>query len=152
MTWWGEYCIILILLYVTALWLDYTKYSRDVNNWGLMGCQGQPWCATYQFWICVKTSGKAKALEIMGNGFYNCNSVKAHSRAKGTWHSAPKLGALVIFRNGTHIGRVIRIANGRIYTNEGNTSSGGLNNVEANGGCVAEKSYTIGNSQIDGYV
>lgn len=131
---------------------NYTKYSRDVNNMGLMGCQGQPWCATYQFWGCAKVFGKAKALEIMGNGFYNCNSIKAHSRSQGTWHSAPKLGALVIFRNGAHIGRVIRIANGRIYTNEGNTSSGGLNNVEANGGCVAEKTYTIGNSQIDGYV
>lgn len=131
---------------------NYTKYSRDVNNMGLMGCQGQPWCAIYQFWGCVKIFGKAKALEIMGNGFYNCNSVKAHSRLNGTWHSTPKLGALVIFRNGAHIGRVIRIANGRIYTNEGNTSSGGLNNVEANGGCVAEKVYTVGNSQIDGYV
>lgn len=131
---------------------NYTKYSRDVNNMGLMGCQGQPWCATYQFWICAKIFGKAKALEIMGNGFYNCNSVKAHAKAKGTWHSTPKLGALVIFRNGAHIGRVIRTANGRIYTNEGNTSSGGLNHVEANGGCVAEKTYTIGNSQIDGYV
>ena len=131
---------------------NYTKYSRDVNNWGLMGCQGQPWCATYQFWNCAKIFGKSKALEIMGKGFYNCNSVKAHAKAKGAWHSTPKLGALVIFRNGAHIGRVIRIANGRIYTNEGNTSSGGLNNVEANGGCVAEKVYTVGNSQIDGYV
>lgn len=131
---------------------NYTKYSRDVNNMGLMGCQGQPWCSTYQFWTCAKIFGKAKALEIMGSGFYNCNSVKAHAKAKGTWHSTPKLGALPIFRNGAHIGRVIRIANGRIYTNEGNTSSGGLNHVEANGGCVAEKTYTIGNSQIDGYV
>ena len=131
---------------------NYTKYSRDVNNMGLMGCQGQPWCATYQFWICAQVFGKSKALEIMGNGFYNCNSVKAHAKAKGTWHSTPKLGALVIFRNGAHIGRVISISGNTIRTNEGNTSSGGLNTVEANGGCVAEKSYTIGNSQIDGYV
>lgn len=131
---------------------NYTKYSRDVNNMGLMGCQGQPWCATYQFWICAQVFGKSKALEIMGNGFYNCNSVKAHAKAKGTWHSTPKLGALVIFRNGAHIGRVIRISGRTLYTNEGNTSSGAMNTVEANGGCVAEKSYTIGNSQIDGYV
>lgn len=131
---------------------NYTKYSRDVNNMGLMGCQGQPWCATYQFWICAQVFGKQKALEIMGNGFYNCNSVKAHAKAKGTWHSTPKLGALVIFRNGAHIGRVIAINVNTIRTNEGNTSSGGLNTVESNGGCVAEKSYTIGNSQIDGYV
>lgn len=131
---------------------NYTKYARDVNNMGLMGCQGQPWCAVYQFWICAQVFGKSKALDIMGNGFYNCNSVKAHSKSKGTWHSTPKLGALVIFRNGAHIGRVIAISGNTIRTNEGNTSSGGLNNVEANGGCVAEKSYTIGNSQIDGYV
>ena len=131
---------------------NYTKYSRDVNNMGLMGCQGQPWCATYQFWICAQIFGKSKALEIMGNGFYNCNSVKAHSKSKGTWHSTPKLGALVIFRNGAHIGRVISISGNTIRTNEGNTSSGSLNSVEANGGCVAEKLYTIGNSQIDGYV
>ena len=131
---------------------NYTKYARDVNNMGLMGCQGQPWCAVYQFWICAQIFGKSKALDIMGNGFYNCNSVKAHSKSKGTWHSTPKLGALVIFRNGAHIGRVIAISGNTIRTNEGNTSSGGLNNVEANGGCVAEKSYTIGNSQIDGYV
>ena len=131
---------------------NYTKYSRDVDNMGLMGCQGQPWCATYQFWICAQILGKQKALEIMGNGFYNCNSVKAHSKSKGTWHSAPKLGALVIFRNGAHIGRVISISGNTIHTNEGNTSSGSLNTVEANGGCVAEKRYTIGNSQIDGYV
>lgn len=131
---------------------NYTKYSRDVNNMGLMGCQGQPWCATYQFWICAQIFGKSKALDIMGNGFYNCNSVKSHSRAKGTWHSSPKVGSLVIFRNGAHIGRVISISGNTIRTNEGNTSSGGLNHVEANGGCVAEKSYTIGNNQIDGYV
>ena len=135
-----------------AGYANYTKYARDINNIGLMGCQAQPWCAVYQFWICWKVFGKSKAQEIMGNGFYNCNSVKAHAKAKGTWHSTPKLGALVIFRNGAHIGRVISISGSTIRTNEGNTSSGGLNNVEANGGCVAEKSYTIGNSQIDGYV
>lgn len=131
---------------------NYTKYARDVDNMGLMGCQGQPWCAVYQFWIDAKTRGKQKALDIMGNGFYNCNSVKAHAKAKGFWHSAPKVGALPIFRKGAHIGRVIAINGNTIRTNEGNTSSGGLNNVEANGGCVAEKSYTVGNSQIDGYV
>lgn len=131
---------------------NYTKYARDVNNMGLMGCQGQPWCAVYQFWINTKTKGKNKALDIMGSGFYNCNSVKAHAKAKGSWHGTPKVGALPIFRKGAHIGRVISISGNTIRTNEGNTSSGGLNTVEANGGCVAEKSYTIGNSQIDGYV
>lgn len=131
---------------------NYTKYARDVNGWGLPGYQGQPWCAVYQFWICVNVFGREKALEIMGGGFYNCNSVRAHAKAKGTWHTAPRLGALVNFRNGAHMGRVIRISGNVIYTNEGNTSSGNINHVEANGGSVAEKSYTADNSQIDGYV
>ena len=131
---------------------NYTKYAQDVNNWGKMGCQGQPWCAVYQFWICVNVHGLEKALEIMGNGFYNCNSVKAHAKAKGTWHSTPKLGALVIFRNGAHVGRVTKVMDDMIYTNEGNTSAGKTNNVEVNGGCVAEKVYTRNYSGIDGYV
>ena len=131
---------------------NYTKYARDVDSWGLPGYQGQPWCAVYQFWICAKVFGREKALKIMGNGFYNCNSVRSHAKAEGTWHTEPRLGALVNFRNGAHMGRIIRITEKIIYTNEGNTSSGKLNNVEANGGSVAEKSYTIGNPQIDGYV
>lgn len=131
---------------------NYTKYSRDVNELGLTGYQGQPWCATYQFWICAMIIRKEKALEIMGSGFYNCNSVKAHAKAAGTWHSTPKLGALVIFRNGAHIGRVVEISGNTIRTNEGNTSAGTVNTVEANGGMVAEKEYTIGASVIDGYV
>ena len=131
---------------------NYTKYARDVNAWGQPGCQGQPWCAVYQFWICVKIFGLSRALEIMGGGFYNCNSIKNHAKSKRTWHSEPKLGALVIFRNGAHIGRVTKVTSTQIYTNEGNTSKGGLNNVEANGGCVADKVYTRNYSGIDGYV
>lgn len=65
---------------------NYTKYARDVNNIGLMGCQGQPWCAVYQFWVNWKIFGKEKALDIMGSGFYNCASVKNHAKSKGTWH------------------------------------------------------------------
>lgn len=131
---------------------NYTKYARDVDEWGLSGYQGQPWCAVYQFWICAEVFGKKKALEIMGNGFYNCNSVRSFAKMKGTWKTTPRLGALVNFRNGAHMGRIVRISGNIIYTNEGNTSSGAMNQVESNGGSVAEKSYTIGNPQIDGYV
>lgn len=131
---------------------NYTKYARDVNNMGLMGCQGQPWCAVYQFWVCAQIFGKAKALEIMGGGFYNCTSVKNYAKSRGTWHTTPKLGALIIFRNGAHIGRVTKVTDTQVYTNEGNTSAGGTNNVVPNGGCVADKVYTRNYSGIDGYV
>lgn len=129
---------------------NYTKFARDVNSWGQPGCQAQPWCAEYQFWKLVETRGITKALQIMGGGFYNCVSITNHAKANGTWHKSPKVGALVIFRNGSHVGSVQRFDSSRIYTNEGNTSS--VAGVVANGGATRNKSYAINDSAIDGYV
>lgn len=129
---------------------NYTKFARDVNSWGQPGCQAQPWCAEYQFWKLVKILGITRALKIMGGGFYNCVSITNHAKANGTWHKSPKAGALVIFRNGSHVGSVRRFDSNIIYTNEGNTSSAA--GVVANGGAVRNKSYAINDSAIDGYV
>lgn len=129
---------------------NYTKFARDVDNWGQPGCQAQPWCAEYQFWKLVKILGITRALKIMGGGFYNCVSITNHAKANGTWHSSPKVGALVIFRNGSHVGSVRSFNNTTVYTNEGNTSS--VAGVVANGGAVRNKSYSINDSAIDGYV
>ena len=129
---------------------NYTKFARDVDSLGQPGCQGQPWCAEYQFWKLVKILGITKALQIMGGGFYNCVSITNHAKASGIWHSTPKVGALVIFRKGSHVGDVQKIDSSRIYTNEGNTSSAA--GVVANGGAVRNKSYTINDPAIDGYV
>ena len=129
---------------------NYTKFARDVNNWNQPGCQGQPWCAVYQFWKLVKGFGLTKALQIMGGGFYNCQSVTRHAKQKGTWHSTPKKGALIIFRNGSHIGSVNSYDTTYVYTNEGNTSS--APGVVANGGACRNKKYKLTDSAIDGYV
>lgn len=129
---------------------NYTKFARDVNSWGQPGCQGQPWCAEYQFWKLVKVIGITNALKIMGGGFYNCQSVKNWAKKQGTWHTTPKLGALPIFRNGSHIGDIQSLTSSKINTNEGNTSS--VAGVVANGGAVRNKSYSINDSAIDGYV
>ena len=129
---------------------NYTKFARDVNSWNQPGCQGQPWCAVYQFWKLVKVFGLTKALQIMGGGFYNCQSVTRHAKQKGTWHSTPKKGALIIFRNGSHIGSVNSYDATYVYTNEGNTSS--APGVVANGGACRNKKYKLTDSAIDGYV
>lgn len=129
---------------------NYTKFARDVNSWGQPGCQAQPWCAEYQFWKLVNVLGITKALQIMGGGFYNCKSVTNHAKSNGTWHKTPKVGALVIFRNGSHVGSVRSFNGSAVYTNEGNTSS--VAGVVANGGAVRNKSYAINDSAIDGYV
>ena len=129
---------------------NYTKFARDVNRWGQPGCQGQPWCAVYQFWKLVKIFGLKKALQIMGGGFYNCRSVTRHAKNNGTWKKTPKKGALVVFRNGAHIGSIINYNGSYIYTNEGNTSSSA--GVVANGGSCRNKRYRRGDPAIDGYV
>lgn len=129
---------------------NYTKFARDVDNWGQPGCQGQPWCAEFQFWKLVKILGITKALQIMGGGFYNCQSITQWAKKNGTWHSTPKDGALVIFRDGSHIGSVRSYSNTYIYTNEGNTSSAA--GVIANGGSCRNKRYLRSDPVIDGYI
>ncbi|WP_418423949.1 GH25 family lysozyme [Blautia sp.] len=129
---------------------NYTKFARDVNSWGQPGCQGQSWCAVYQFWKLVKVFGLKKALQIMGGGFYNCQSVTRHAKANGTWKKTPKKGALIIFRNGAHIGSIRKYDTTYAYTNEGNTSSAA--GVVANGGACRNKKYKLTDPAIDGYV
>lgn len=129
---------------------NYTRFARDVNSWGQPGCQAQPWCAEYQFWKLVKVLGITRALQIMGGGFYNCKSITNHAKSNGTWHKSPKVGALIIFRNGSHVGSARSFNGSVVYTNEGNTSSAA--GVVANGGAVRNKSYAINDSAIDGYV
>ena len=129
---------------------NYTKFARDVNSWGQPGCQGQPWCAVYQFWKLTKVLGLKTALQIMGGGFYNCRNVTQHAQTKGTWKKVPKKGALIIFRNGSHIGSVNKYDTQYVYTNEGNTSS--VPGVVANGGSCRNKKYKLNDPVIDGYV
>ena len=129
---------------------NYTKFARDVDSWGQPGCQGQPWCAEYQFWKLAKVLGITKALQIMGGGFYNCVSITNWAKKNGTWHKSPKVGALIIFRNGSHVGSVRKYNKTYVYTNEGNTSS--VAGVVANGGACRNKQYKLTDSAIDGYV
>ena len=129
---------------------NYTKFARDVNSWGQPGCQGQPWCAVYQFWKLTKVLGLKTALQIMGGGFYNCRNVTRHAQSKETWKKAPKKGALIIFRNGSHIGSVNKYDTQYVYTNEGNTS--GTSGVVVNGGSCCNKKYKLNAPVIDGYV
>lgn len=128
---------------------NYTKYSDDINRLGLMGCQGQPWCATYQFWQEVQEFGLDKALKnwnmtkstYVG---YNCFSTYNKFKAVGKVSMTPKLGALVIFKS-SHMGRVIKISGNTFWTNEGNTSPKAY---DRNGGMVAVKSYSVNDSNI----
>ena len=61
--------------------------------------------------------------------------------------SRPQVGALIVFTS-EHIGGVTAVRNGRVYTNEGNTSA---LYGDRNGGTVKEKSYALNDPNIKGY-
>lgn len=135
---------------------NYTKYSRDVNNAGLRGCQGQAWCATSAFWLDLKTFGVDKALQLWSMNRstyvgYSCFSTYNVFSACGKVGKTPKLGALVVFTF-SHMGRVLRIytQNGITYFDcwEGNTSS---NLNDRNGGMVKIKKRRADDPTIKGF-
>lgn len=130
--------------YANAGYNNYTKYSRDVDAWGLEGCQGQPWCATYQFWLEAKIFGVEKALEhffMKRNNYqaYHCFSTYNAFERMGKTSLSPQIGALIVFKH-SHIGRVTAVKSGYVYTNEGNTSA---LYGDSNGGTVKNKKYLL---------
>ena len=78
---------------------------------------------------------------------YNCFSIYHAFAWNGRTSDTPKPGCLVIFKH-SHIGRVTGIRNGRIYTNEGNTSA---LYGDSSGGTVKSKDYAVSDSNIQGY-
>ena len=131
---------------------NYTKYARDINSLGLAGCQGQPWCITFQFWLEVQEFGLDKALEhwhmnkktyVGYNCFSTYNTFPSSKRSK-----TPKLGAVVIFTQ-SHAGRVVSINGNTFTTIEGNTSPAAY---DRNGGMVAKKTYNVNDSKIKGFL
>lgn len=131
---------------------NFTKYSRDINKLGLMGCQGQAWCATSQFWIEVQAVGLEQALKnwnMTKTSYvgYNCFSTYNAFAKVGKVSKTPKVGSLVIFTF-SHMGRVIEINGNRFKTVEGNTSAA---TYDRNGGMVATKEYSINDPKIKGF-
>lgn len=135
---------------------NYTKYARDINNLGLMGCQAQPWCCTFQFWLEVQEFGLDDALkhwnmtkkDYVG---YNCFATYNRFKTAGKTGMKPKPGAVAIFTF-SHAGRVIRIyeKDGRKVWDcaEGNTSS---NLNDRNGGQVKIKMREWNDPSVKGF-
>lgn len=127
---------------------NYTKYARDIYP----SLQGQPWCDMFADWCHVQTFGQVKARQLIGGGFSAYTPTSAqYYKDKGLWRTVPLPGDQAFFKNDIriyHTGIVTRVADGRVYTIEGNTS--GVPGVVANGG-VFEKSYALTYSRIAGY-
>lgn len=133
---------------------NHQKFSTIVTEAGLAGCQGQPWCATYQFAMELEEFGKAEALRhwnMTEKNYcgYSCFSTEAMFRKAGKLGNTPKLGALVIFRQ-SHMGRVLSVdsKNKTFECGEGNTSN---RKYERNGDSCAVKTYSWNDSKIKSF-
>lgn len=125
---------------------NYTKYWRDLNNWGLGNYQGEYWCAGFVHWCYVKAFGLAAAKKLLLHAPYiSCDTLATKSQAAGQRYISPAVGDVVVFWNGSrysHTGIVYSVNSTYFYTIEGNTS--GASGVISNGGgVVAGKKYTI---------
>lgn len=146
---------------------NYTKYTRDIDSAGINDAryQGQAWCCSLAIWPELHLAGAAevqKRFHLPAASrckAYNCEYLAGYFQSAGAWYDAPQAGDFIFFRtyntNGTvryryaHVGRVVAVENGRVYTVEGNTSTGA--GVEPNGGGVWKKSYALTSRSIVGY-
>lgn len=128
---------------------NYTKYARDIYP----ALQGQAWCDMFVDWCFVQTFGEVPTRRLLG-GFSAYTPTSAnYFKNKGQYHTSDPLpGDQIFFQNGVriyHTGIVYKVTSAKVYTIEGNTSSG--SEVIANGGAVCQKEYALTNSRIDGY-
>ena len=126
---------------------NYTKYWRDIANWGLGNYNGPNgyWCAGFIFWGIKQAFGLEKARKMLLHApFINCQTIYNlfNQKCPKRITKVPARGRLVLFkRSGVfgHVGMVTKTSNGRFYTYEGNTSNG--TSVVPNGGEVCYKNY-----------
>lgn len=139
---------------------NWTKYARDLDALGDFyngRKQGHDWCDVYVDWGFVQAFGKEKALRLLCAPAKSCGAgVKwsaMYYQQAGRFHEKnPRPGDQIFFGSGGswwHTGFVLDVRDGRVYTSEGNTSS--ASGVIPNGGCVAEKSYSLTYANIKGY-
>ena len=138
-----------------------TKYARDFDSkypdFYNTKKQGAEWCDIFVDWCLVSAFGVTKALELLGQPTKSCGAGCSWSakyyKQKGRFYKSPKVGDQIFFKDSKgepcHTGLVTKVTTTHVYTIEGNTSS--TKGVVANGGAVAEKSYSKTYSRIYGY-
>ena len=140
---------------------NYTKYAAELDKLGDVyngPKNGYYWCDVFVDWCFVKAFGKDVGVKMLyqplkGLGA-GCTYSAQYFQRKGAFYKNPQPGDQVFFTYNNdgeydHTGIVTKVANGRVFTIEGNTSGG--SGVVANGGGVFEKSYPLGYYLIGGY-
>lgn len=127
-----------------------TKYAKEMDDLDVYNTpkQGYPWCKVFIDWLFVQTFGIDRAGKLLHGWTAGVEQFYNWFSENGQISNSPKIGDLVIFGDCDHIGIVFDVADGKIYTIEGNTSASGYS---ANGGQVANKEYYLGSSWIKCY-
>ncbi len=149
---------------------NYTEFNYNAGNW--LGTYSYAWCASFVSWslyqsrctdqasykyACRYNSGdtsciwKEYSCSAWVNQLSNYTNYYRKSAYRGGSYT-PIYGDIIFFRNSNgpcHVGIVVYVSGSRVYTIEGNTSSG--TGLEANGGGVYFKSYSLSSSYIHGY-
>ena len=112
-----------------------------------------PWCDAFIDWCFVQAFGVDTARKLLHEfDDYTVQSAQ-YFKKNGEWYSTPCRGDQIFFTNSSggicHTGLVYSVDNNYVYTIEGNTSS--TSGVEANGGCVRRKKYSLAYNRIAGY-
>lgn len=123
---------------------NFTEYGYAHGK--VSGTYGYAWCAVFVGW-CLSQAGEA---DSAGGAFSSCSLWIAKLRELGQYTArsahTPKMGDLIFFRSsGTarasdHVGLVLDVRGGRVYTVEGNSSDG-----------VALRNYALTDTYIVGY-
>lgn len=90
---------------------------------------GQAWCVYFVVW-CARQAGVST--DVIPNGTYTCTGLKSWYQSRGLWHGysyTASPGDIIFYSEGsggapTHVGIVTKVANGYVYTKEGNTNHG----------------------------
>jgi cell wall-associated NlpC family hydrolase len=113
------------------------------------GGRREPWCANFVAWTYRKAG---KPLPGNQRSLASVQYMEDRMKRAGAWtrrsRARPKPGDVIFFKNrgrsdrgsGRHVGMVEKVANGRVYTIEGNS-----------GNRVRRRSYPLNNHRISGY-
>ncbi len=149
---------------------NFTEFNYNAGNW--LDTYSYAWCASFVSWSLFQSRCTDQASYKYACRFnkgdtsciwkeYSCTawvsqlsnytSYYKKSAARGGSYT-PIYGDIIFFKNSQgpcHVGIVVYVSGGKVYTIEGNTSSG--TGLESNGGGVYFKSYSLSSSNIHGY-